>query len=243
MQHALTAQYLSTPRLEMLFLFLASSIIFALFLFNRRQFRYWTLLKIPQGDNQEFLIGDVRSLALRQKSVADYFTDLYERTKKNHKIFGIYFTYRPILIVNDHEIAKAILTKDFHCFENRGILDDEEIDLLTGNLFCLSDDKWKNLRQKVTPLFSSSKLKLMMPIILDCTKTLSDFVDGNYQKMDFDARQLSARFTMTLISSIAFGIDNDSINKPENAFNQMSLKVSSENSGNLEHFERKNGKI
>lgn len=133
-----------------------------------------------------------------------------------------------MLLINDFEIAKKIFTKDFQNFQNRGIFDDEEIDPLAGNLFCLSGEKWKNLRQKVTPLFSLSKLKLMMPLIEDSLKTLEKFIEENYKKIDFDVKEISARFTMTLISSIAFGIENDSINEPENVFNKISLSVSRE---------------
>lgn len=193
--------------------------------FSRKRFTYWRSLKVPQNDNQTILIGDLKDVILQRKSLGEFSMDIYEKTKI-HKVFGIYFSYRPILIINDLEIAKKILTKDFQYFQNRGIFDDEEIDPLAGNLFCLSGEKWKNLRQKVTPLFSSSKLKVMLPIIDDSLNTLEKFIEENHENIDFDVKELSARFTMTLISSVAFGIVNDSINDPENAFNKMSLSVS-----------------
>lgn len=208
-----------------MFIFLISLAIFFLFAFTQKRFNYWRTLKIPQKNNQKFLIGDLKDVILQRKSLSDFIIEIYENTKI-HKIFGIYFSFRPILVVNDFEIAKQILTKNFQSFQNRGIFDDEEIDPLAGNLFCLSGEKWKILRQKVTPLFSSLKLKQMLPTIEDSLGTLEKFIEENYEKINFDIKEISARFTMTLISSIAFGIVNDSINEPENEFNQVSLSVS-----------------
>lgn len=210
----------------MLFLILLAIIL--IFIFSRKQFNYWRSLNVPQGDDQIFLIGDLKDVILQRKSIAEFLNETYARTK-NNKVFGIYFSYRPILFINDFEIAKRVLTTDFQNFQNRGIFDDEDIDPLTGNIFLASGEKWKKLRQKVTPLFSSSKLKQMQPTIEDSLKTLEKFIDDNFEKIDFDVKEITERFTMTLISSLAFGMVNDSINEPENLFNKMSSSVSKKN--------------
>jgi cytochrome P450 family 6 len=211
-----------------MFVFILIALIFLLSLaFNRRQFQYWKRRGIAQSEQQTFLAGDFRDLLLQRKSLADFFADLHWRTR-NEKIFGLYFTYNPMVLINDYSLAKRILNEDFHHFGNRGLLDDEKIDKLVGNVFCLSDEKWKNLRQKITPLFSSLRLKQMMPIIEDSVATLEEFIDRKCRSGEgnFKVKDISSRFTMTLISSLAFGIVNDSINQPENVFNQMSLRVS-----------------
>jgi cytochrome P450 family 6 len=193
--------------------------------FNKTQFQYWKKQKIPQL-KPTFLIGDIKDLALQRKSLADYFADIYNASK-NVPLVGLYFSYTPTILITDVQLAKRILTKDFHYFHDRGILADEKLDPLTGNLFCLSGDKWKNLRQQLTPLFSCAKLRSMFPIVHDCVRTLDTFIHEKCESktFTFDIRDLSSKFTLTLISSIAFGVNNDSINNPNNIFRMTTLKV------------------
>lgn len=204
---------------------LIAPLLFLLFAFNHLKFRYWKRHGISQNEQQTFLFGDFRDLFLQRKSMANTFADLHLKTK-NEKIFGLYFTYRPIILINDYNLAKKIFTEDFHNFQARVILNHGEIHKMAENLMFTTGERWKNLRQKVTPAFSSLKLRQMMPVFEDSVKTLENFVGKNCEKTNFDVKELSARFTMTLLSSVAFGIVNDSINHPENVFNQMGLRVS-----------------
>ena len=69
----------------------------------------------------KFLVGDLGDLFQLKKSIAEVYGDLYEKSKQ-HKICGIYFTYRPGLLVNDPLLVQKILVKDFHHFSDHGEL-------------------------------------------------------------------------------------------------------------------------
>lgn len=211
----------------MFILLAALSILVLLYYFDRKQFTYWKDKGITQLDNQTILIGDIKDLVLQRKPIAEFYGDT-SAPFKSSPIVGIYFSYRPIIIINDLELAKTILTTDFHYFHDRGIFIDPTIDPLTENLFCLPGDKWKRLRQKLTPLFSTSKLKMMLPIIKDSVDILNSYLGNNLELNDSfvtDIRNLSSNFTLTMISSVAFGTQNDSINEPYNLFRLTSLKA------------------
>lgn len=205
---------------------LVGLIVTVLVLGNHFLHNFWTRRGFPQL-NPKFLVGDIGELFRLKLSIAEVYGNLYEKSKKL-KIAGVYFTYRPGLLINDPELIQNILVKDFSHFTDHGLYVDEDYDPLSGHLFSLSGDKWKHLRAKLSPLFSPVKLKLMFPTFLDCGINLQRFVEKRINSKDnevIEMRDLLARYTTDIIASVAFGFDNDSINSPENIFRLMGAKV------------------
>lgn len=56
---------------------------------------------------------------------------------------------------------------------------------------------------------------------------LEDYLESNISKKKnvFEFRDLMARFNTNIISSVAFGIDNDCINEPQHIFRRMGAKL------------------
>jgi cytochrome P450 family 6 len=192
---------------------------------NQHFFSYWKKRGIAFKD-PIFLLGAVGELFLLKQSFGEYFGDLYTKFKQ-HKVLGIFLSYRPGLVVNDPDVINDILIKDFNSFHDRGLVVDEKIDPLGAHLFILPGQRWRDLRVKLSPVFTSGKLKGMFPTIRDCSKVLQVYVENNVKNGDdtFEVRDLLARFTTNVISSVAFGIDNDCINDRENIFRKMGMKV------------------
>lgn len=96
-----------------------------------------------------------------------------------------------------------------------------------AHLFNIPGQKWRDLRVKLSPTFTSGKLKSMFSIIKSCGQTLEDYLVKNVKNgVDvFEFRDLMARFNTNIISSVAFGIDNDCINQPDHIFRKMGAKV------------------
>lgn len=67
----------------------------------------------------------------------------------------------------------------------------------------------------------------MFPIIKSCGQTLEDYLLKNVENgvNVFEFRDLMARFNTNIISSVAFGMDNDCINEPDHIFRKMGAKV------------------
>lgn len=82
------------------------------------------------------------------------------------------------------------------------------------------------MRVKLSPTFSSGKLKGMFPIIKKCGLVLEEYIVKHVEKnVDvFEFRDLMARFNTNIISSVAFGIENDCINEPNHIFRRMGAK-------------------
>lgn len=200
-------------------------IVTGIYLLNKYYLTFWKRRGFPQ-QSPSFLFGDTGSFTLGKESLAEFYENLYNKTKK-HDTFGFYNFYQPTLLVNNPELIKKILVSDFNQFHDRAVPLDETNDPLIGNLFFLAGQKWRDLRVKLSPTFTSGKLKLMFPIIQECVETLNSHLKRNMDDgIDtFEAKSLFARYTTNIISSVAFGIENDCINDPENRFYRLGKRI------------------
>ncbi|KAF2882940.1 hypothetical protein ILUMI_23245 [Ignelater luminosus] len=123
--------------------------------------------------------GNTSRLFMQKTSPGDEFKDLYFQTRSKGLSFcGYYLLTQPVLIVFDLELTKSIIAKDFSHFTDRVAYCNEENDPLTGTLFSLRGHKWKNIRVKLTPTFSSGKMKMMFQSLVQFSRELVRFVDG-----------------------------------------------------------------
>jgi cytochrome P450 family 6 len=197
-----------------------------IYLANKYFFSFWTRLKVKQIE-PSFVVGNAGKLFTLKSSMGDFFENIYN-SYKNERFVGAYLSYSPVLIVNDPELIQNIMISDFSTFHDRPTPGDAAENYpLVGNLFNLRGQKWRDLRIKFSPTFTSGKLKMMFPTMRDCGKVLQEYVAKEIKsgQTTFDFKDLSARFTINNISSVAFGVDNDCINEPDNIFRKMGLKL------------------
>jgi len=89
-----------------------------------------------------------------------------------YKFAGFYQFQKPKLMLRDLDIIRDVFTKEFATFPNRGLVFNDKLEPLTGNLLTLEGHKWKVLRNKLTPAFTIGKIKTMI-----------DLIDGRAQEM------------------------------------------------------------
>lgn len=137
-------------------LFLAS-LATIYYLYSKWSFTYWTRRGIPQL-KPEFFWGNVREQVKGNLSFGDQFANFYKDSKaKGYKHLGVYLFNSPIYVPIDLNIIKHILQNDFSSFMNHGMYVNEEVDPLTATLFNLENERWRSLRIKLTPTFTSGK--------------------------------------------------------------------------------------
>lgn len=202
-----------------------SLIAFFLYCLNKYLLNHWARQGIPQG-NPKTLFGDFKKVFLHTESIAVVTQQIYLQSKP-HRIYGTYLSYRPMLFVNDPMIIRDIMQKDSMFFPDRGVHSNGNFDPLTEQLFFQGGQTWKTLRAKLTPAFSSLKLKGMLPIVALNCKILQNFIekriDQGVNVLEF--RDLIARVNTNIISSVAFGIEVDTVFNSKHVMRQMGVKV------------------
>lgn len=94
-------------------------VFLSLYYYFTKNFHHWKNLGIP-GPRPLPLVGNFKDAITKTTAFGDIFKQLYEEYK-HEPVFGIFFKYRPILLVNDLDLIKDILIKDFAVFASRGL--------------------------------------------------------------------------------------------------------------------------
>lgn len=177
---------------------------------------YWSRRGIPQIPKAVFPFGHIWRTVLFQQSFGEECSGLYDKVPASAPLAGAYFFTNPAVVVRDPDLIKKMLVKDFHHFHDRGLYINEDVDPLSGHLFLMPGERWRLLRNKLSPTFTSGKMKLMFPIIEQCARELAEVLDGGPGETEF--RDLSARFTTDVIASCAFGFEVHSLRNPDEEF-------------------------
>ena len=132
----------------------------------------------------------------------------------------------PIFVISDPEIIKQITIKDFEHFHNRTKSFDESVDKVIGkSLNHLRDERWRNTRISMTPIFTTSKAKFMFEALIQCSHEFVDQFDTN-EKIVFDVRDVFLRYVVDAISSSALGFQSNCIKEKNNFVYEMASKLS-----------------
>lgn len=86
-------------------------------------------------------------------------------------------------------------------------------------MFALTGHQWKIMRNKLTPAFTSGKMKMMFNTMAVVGKELEDVVDSLCDnKTTIDVKDIFSRFTIDIIMSVVFGLDCNSLKIPNTEF-------------------------
>ncbi|KAI4495561.1 hypothetical protein M0802_008573 [Mischocyttarus mexicanus] len=210
--------------LELLFALVA--ITLALYYYFISSFTFWKERGVP-GPKPYPFIGNLARPLLGKISVGDYLKELYDDPKyKNDPMIGIYSRSSPILIVKDPEFIKHVLIKDFSKMSDRGLPTSQKVEPLSQHLFTLEPKRWRPLRTRLSPVFTSGKLKEMFNLIVECADHYENYLEKVVEKGEpIDCREITAKFTTDVIGSCAFGIEMNSLNDEDNEFRKMGKAV------------------
>ncbi|KAL0869039.1 hypothetical protein ABMA27_007356 [Loxostege sticticalis] len=199
------------------FLILAVCAFCLTYVWYQFRFTYWARRGVF-SPKPVFPYGNIKEVVKRKAQFFQPYCDIYFKYKHLPYV-GLYCFHRPVLCVNDLELAKHILIKDFEFFQSRGTFSGGVGDRLAGNLFNIHGPSWKKLRLKMSPAFSPGKLKSMYPMVEKIANDAMDYADtlySNGESVNFS--ELYGRYAMEIIANIGFGLECNGFKSAKSEF-------------------------
>ncbi|XP_061395239.1 probable cytochrome P450 6a21 [Musca vetustissima] len=211
-------------------IFLLTLILLLALVINRvkNHYKYWQKLEIPCGETH-WIFGSMVGV-VSKRTFFDLWLEYYNRFKGSGPFAGFFWFFKRAVFIMDPGLIKQILIKDFDKFMDRGLFYNEIDDPLSAHLFSMHGQKWRNLRNKLSPTFTSGKMKTMFPTVVQVGRELVDVLRSDIPKdPEIEIRSLMARYTTDVIGYCAFGIECCSLKDPEQLFYIMSKRALLEN--------------
>ncbi|XP_032526844.2 cytochrome P450 6B5-like [Danaus plexippus] len=181
------------------------SFFFAFYYFVVRRLNYWKSRNVPCLKPLPFFGNYKDYILLRKKFL--FVTDEICKQFPNEPYIGTLYGTEPTLIVKDPKLLKLITTQDFYFFSGREITDYNHKETVTNNMFFHGGDKWKVVRQNLTPLFTSMKMKKMFHLIKNIGDSFEKVLKVEVESAsDTEIKTKLVKYTLECILSCGFGI-------------------------------------
>lgn len=201
-------------------------IVGLLYAYITRFYKYWEKTNVPYLE-PSFPFGNIQDLIFAKIDIGRFYGNLYNQFKsKKHQYGGIFELRKPSLILTDLDLVKQVLTKDFVYFMDRSLPPKSSHDILANHLFAMEGKEWKDMRTKLTPTFSSGKMKMMYTLIEKCSLQLKTHLDplaNNNEEVDI--KEVMCRFTIDIIATCAFGLEVNTLADSNVEFYKISQKI------------------
>lgn len=141
-----------------------------------KTFDYWRKRNVS-GPRPIPIFGTFKDVVINKILAADYLQSIYNSYPDKPAV-GLFSRSIPTLMLRDPNMIKDVLIKNFRTFPNRGLKIHEDIEPLEQHLGFLEYKRWKTLRQKLTPAFSSEKLRDMFYLIDECAENFVNYIES-----------------------------------------------------------------
>lgn len=172
------------------------------------------------------IVGALKVFLTGKKSFAETVVGLY-RHYPNEPVIGFYNFIHPVYLIRDLDLIKTVTIQDFeHFLNHQSNFDISGDTLMAQTLFFSRDQRWKNMRNVLSPAFTGNKMRLMFGLIqetgFELIKTLDTVYESeNDRKSDgfeVELKDVLSRYTTNMIATTAFGLKVDSIAQRDNEF-------------------------
>ncbi|XP_054737901.1 uncharacterized protein LOC129244309 [Anastrepha obliqua] len=206
-------------------------ITFGTYLCLQYQYTYWRRHRVPYIE-PAMIFGNFKGILKSECDSCAWFQYLYQHEKaKDLPIIGIYCCNKPALLVRDLELVKRVLIKDNNYFSNRHASADPHFDSMgSDNLFFAKNPVWKELRAKLSPVFSSGRMKQMFPLMQEMAQQYDSYlctlkIDSETKSTVLEIKESNSLYTTDVIAITAYGVKSNSLQNPNGTFRKNGKKI------------------
>lgn len=210
---------------------LVLTLVIILYFYLTANFDYWYKRHVPEVPWRPLpIFGHTCRVLLSIDNIVDTFDILYKSL--DGKPFGGYFQgSKPYIMIRDPELIRHIFVKDFPYFMNHAFGIEESVDPLNSKaLINLKGQKWRDMRARLSPAFTSGRMRIMLSLMQTCTEEMIQCVKKKICENQgcalIETKELFSCFTTDVIAACAFGIHCNCIKNPETSeFRKMGKKM------------------
>lgn len=175
---------------------------------SQRKYAYFQLQNIPHRRGK-FPLGNITELSASESNLASWVKEFYFEYRDQHPFAGFFMGFEPVLILTDLNIIKSVMITNFSSYTDHTFYMNERDDPLSATLFSLSGERWRNMRTKLAPTFSSYNTRNMFDTVYSIGWDMLRFLEEHsVQKNEpFNAKNVAMRFICDSIGSCGFGLD------------------------------------
>lgn len=153
----------------------AFGVLLLFYLYMARNFNYWKNRGVKQIQPIPFF-GNIAQCILGIENPPKFFSNFYKKGAGENMI-GFYVLDKPYLLLRDPELIKDVFIKDFNNFSNKLLTGNSTDAFGANNIFLAANPPWRQLRQKMTPIFTLGKIKNMFNLMLEICKDFDTHMD------------------------------------------------------------------
>ena len=207
-----------------MFVYLLIAALVSAYFWVQKQFSFWDkrgFLTIKPS----FPFGNFSGVGYNT-TLAEKFDEIYKEFKGKAPICGYYTFLSPTLMPLDPELAKNILIRDFNSFHDRGFYYNRKDDPLSANMLAIEGAEWKEIRNKLSPTFTSGKMKLMFDIVNEISDRLIKVVGDEVKTTStIEMKEYTAKYTNDVIGNVAFGIEPNCLQDSNSDFRKYGKRL------------------
>ena len=191
-----------------------------------KQWGFFTALGVPYG-KPTFPFGSSNAWQCftGKAPLTDTVKLIVEEEFPKERVFGYFAFGQPNFVINDEDLAKRILIKDFEHFSDRRTFKSSD-SITNAFMINLTGTSWKKMRSLMSGVFTSGKLKLMVNHILKTGKNLELYIRKIAEEgTEVDMKVVGGYMTLDSIATAGFGIETNSFDDPNNTFRVQALTL------------------
>ncbi|CAG9785968.1 unnamed protein product [Diatraea saccharalis] len=183
-------------------------------------YTYYRIHKFLRQKDVKFIPGlPVYGNALEsmnnRKHMMDEIVEIYNAFP-NERYVAYIEASTPIILIRDPELIKAITVKNFDYFMDHKQFF-PEADIFGMSMFGMKGDRWRDMRTTLSPAFTGSKMRLMLPSMVEVAGYSVDYLKEHAGE-EINVDDLIRRYTNDVIASVAFGLQVNSYKDKDNEF-------------------------